>query len=530
MARLEDLQDGTRVRGLAAGILTVKTASRQGSGAVEVIGQGADGRLHEFLVYRHQEDDLEIVGDERRCTFDAPGDLLRLASEALRIRLAHLLDPYLAVTTSRIEPLPHQISAVYEEMLPDPALRFLLADDPGAGKTIMAGLLIKELTIRGDLERCLIVAPGSLTEQWQDELWEKFDLDFDLFSRDLLANAGRGGNRNPFADHDQLIVRLDQLSRNPDLQVLLEEAPEWDLIVCDEAHKMSCHYQGEKRQPTQRYKLGQGLGKHCRSFLLMTATPHNGKAEDFHLFMALVDPDRFAGRFRADAPVPDTSDLMCRHVKEDLVRFNGKKLFPERRSYTVRYPLSGAEAELYAEVTAYVRDEMNRADKRLAEAGQISKRFAIGFALMTLQRRLASSPEAIVRSLERRRQRLEERLETVRKAVDRHTSPRAVRGAIQETLPELGEDEWDEIYEDSPQGEREDEEWKLLDHATAAVTVEELALEIARLRQLEQSARTLRRAGTDAKWTELKEILGHPVIAGPPEHGLDNGWCPGRAN
>ncbi len=508
MARLEDLQDGIRIRGLTAGSLAVKTVARQGPDAVEVIGRDADGRLHEFLVYRHQEDDLEIVPAERPFTFDAPGDLLRLASEALRIRLAQLFDPYLAVTTSRVVPLPHQISAVYEEMLPRQPLRFLLADDPGAGKTIMAGLLIKELKVRGDLERCLVIAPGSLTEQWQDELWEKFDLDFNLLTREMLSTAGRLGN--PFADHDQLIVRLDQLSRNQDVQALLDDAPEWDLVVCDEAHKMSGHYQGEERKLTKRYKLGQRLGKHCRNFLLMTATPHNGKQEDFHLFMALVDPDRFAGRFRADAPAADTTDLMRRHVKEELVRFNGKKLFPERRSYTVQYPLSGAEAKLYAEVTAYVRDEMNRAEKRLAETGQTSKRIAIGFALMTLQRRLASSPEAIVRSLERRRQRLEERLESVRKAIDGPSSN--VMVAIQETLPELNEEDWDEIYEESPQDEREDEEWKLLDHATAAVTIEELALEIARLRQLEQDARALRRAGTDAKWTELKEIFNHPVM------------------
>ena len=171
----------------------------------------------------------------RNWSFDADGALLRLVTEANRIKLAHFFDPYLAIHTSLVEPLPHQISAVYGEMLPRQPLRFLLADDPGAGKTIMAGLLIKELIARSDLERCLIVAPGSLVEQWQDELGEKFDLEFDILSRDMIETSRSG---NPFNDHKRLIARLDVLARNEDLQEKLHASEEWDLIISDEAHQI----------------------------------------------------------------------------------------------------------------------------------------------------------------------------------------------------------------------------------------------------------------------------------------------------
>ncbi len=163
----EDLKPGARLRGLAPqGIAEIVQVSRFGADALNLIFR-AEGRVGERLVYRGEESDFELVNLGRAYAFDADGGLLRLASEASRIRLAHLFDPYLAISASQIEALPHQITAVYAEMLPRQPLRFLLADDPGAGKTIMAGLLIKKLMIRGDVERCLIVAPGGLVEQWQ---------------------------------------------------------------------------------------------------------------------------------------------------------------------------------------------------------------------------------------------------------------------------------------------------------------------------------------------------------------------------
>jgi superfamily II DNA or RNA helicase len=218
--------------------------------------------------------------------------LFRLASEARRIQLAYLFDPLLAVSTSNVMPLPHQITAVYEEMLTRQPLHFLLADDPGAGKTIMAGLLIKELMVRGDAKRVLIVCPGVLVDQWQDELREKFHLGFEIVTRQMI-DAGYAGN--PFLEKDLLIARLDHLSRNEELQAKLAQS-EWDLVICDEAHKMAAHYFGNEVKKTKRYVLGEQLGQVSRHLLLMTATPHSGKPEDFELFMALLDRDRFAGK------------------------------------------------------------------------------------------------------------------------------------------------------------------------------------------------------------------------------------------
>ena len=509
--KLEQVQKGARIRGLAAeGISTVKSADFHGSNAMEVIFTDAKGALLTRILTRDDEPSLEAVEATRPWSFDADGDLFRLVSEARRIQLAWLFDPYVAITSSTIEPLPHQISAVYEEMLPRQPMRFLLADDPGAGKTIMAGLLVKELMIRGDLERCLIISPGSLTEQWQDELAEKFGLEFELLTRDMIAAARTS---NPFETKNLLIARLDQLSRNEDVQERLKAAPEWDLVVCDEAHRMSGHVFGDEIKYTQRYVLGQKVGQHTRNLLLMTATPHNGNEEDFQIFLALLDGDRFAGRFREGEHKADPSDLMRRLVKEDLLRFDGTKLFPERRSYTPQYDLSSKEALLYAEVTDYVRSEMNRAE-RFADK-DAARKVNVGFALMTLQRRLASSPEAIYRSIQRRRERLEARLREERLVL--HGKEVGAELTTDADEPRLDEDDIDDLYDEAPQDEREEIEQKVIDHATAARTIEELAQEIDRLKDLENLAKDAHTSGEDAKWAELTVILDDPLMT--DEHG-----------
>src|SRR5712672_2265621 len=215
MVAFDDIRPGSRLRGLdAAGTAEIVQVSRFGADALNLVFR-ANGRVGERLVYRGEEGSLELVEGGRAYAFDADGGLLRLASEAYRIRLGHLFDPYLAVTASQIEALPHQITAVYGEMLPRQPLRFLLADDPGAGRTVMAGLLIKELIIRGDLARCLIITPGSLAEQWQDELDQKFNLQFDILTNEGLQAARTG---NWFQEHSLCLCRLDKLSRNEDVQ------------------------------------------------------------------------------------------------------------------------------------------------------------------------------------------------------------------------------------------------------------------------------------------------------------------------
>ena len=356
--KLEDLTPKAVVGGLDPdGAAVVVSAEWHGDSALTLTWRRASGGVAEEILTRADEPRLRIVERGRPWSFDGDGALFRLASEARRIQLAHLFDPLLAVHTSEIEPYPHQLTAVYEAMLPRQPLRFLLADDPGAGKTIMAGLLIKELIARGDLERCLIVCPAGLAEQWREELDRRFGLRFRVLTNEGIASATGG---NWFLETDRAIARLDKLARSEDLKALLE-APDcrYDLVVCDEAHKMSASFTGGEVKFTKRYRLGQLLSGITRQFLLMTATPHNGKEEDFQLFLALLDGDRFEGRFRDGVHRTDAADLMRRMVKEKLLKFDGRPLFPERVAHTVPYRLSAAETRLYDEVTDYVQREFN---------------------------------------------------------------------------------------------------------------------------------------------------------------------------
>ena len=504
--RLEELQAGTDVVGLLPGGATrVLAIEWVDDDTIELTFRDGDGTAHTRVLDRDDENGLAAAGGERAFSLDSDPEEFLLAAEARRIRFASLWDPYAAVHASAVRPLPHQISAVYEEMLPRQPLRFLLADDPGAGKTIMSGLLIKELQLRGDLERCLIVTPGSLVEQWQDELRDKFGVVFEILTRDAIEASASG---NPFDEKPLCIARLDQLSRSEELQELLRRAQEWDLVVADEAHKMSATYFGNELKATKRYHLGELLGDLTRNLLLLTATPHNGKEEDFQAFLKLLDPDCFEGRFRAGVHQVDPHDLMRRMIKEDLITFENKPLFPERRAYTAEYPLSELEAELYARVTEYVSTEMNRA-KAVADGSQ---RVIVGFALTILQRRLASSPAAIHESLKRRKGRLEKTLEEVRAVARGDSIPaRSKLDALNAALDPAEGDDLAELLDDFedevPDEEREDTEEKVLDAATAARTIPELEAEIASLVTLERLAARVRSSGTDSKWQELRKVL-----------------------
>jgi superfamily II DNA or RNA helicase len=493
MAALEELKPGVQVKGiLPQQHITIVDVTWHGASAVEIFYKGADGRPGTQLLYRSDEADLTVVQVRRTWSFTADGGIFRLASEAYRIHLAHLFDPVLAVHTSLIEPLPHQIIAVYGEMLARQPLRFLLADDPGSGKTIMAGLLIKELMVRGDVRRCLICAPGSLAAQWQDELWFKFQLHFDILTRETMDTAVSG---NPFQEKDQVIVRLDQAARNDEWKEKLRRV-EWDLVVVDEAHKMSASFWGGELKVTRRHQLGQLLGGTARHFLLMTATPHNGKEEDFQLFLSLLDPDRFEGRFRDGVYEVDVSDIMRRMVKEKLRRFDGRPLFPERRAYTVNYQLSPGEMSLYEAVTDYVRQEFNRAEKLLDD----KRKGNVGFALTVLQRRLASSPEAIYQSLVRRQQRLQKRLQ------EAEANRRQLAGLAYSDEFLLDETDLEDLDE-APAEEVEEIEEQVMDAATAALTIAELKEEIETLKGLERLAYRVLQAGTDRKWEQLRTII-----------------------
>lgn len=513
---LATLRAGQRLRGLLPGqTVTLIAIDPIDAELFEVFYRDDSGRSGARAITDADVVRFEVVGDfDSAPAFDADPDEFRLAAEALRIKYAALYDPMVAVNSSDVDPLPHQIRAVYEELLSRIPLRFLLADDPGAGKTIMAGLYLKELILRSDCERAIIVAPGGLVEQWREELSQKFDLSFEVFGRQMVDDAQ---GHNVFAEHPFLIARMDQLSRNEDLTEQLGEVT-WDVAVVDEAHRMSAHYSswaGEVDE-TKRFKLGRLLSETAHNFLLMTATPHAGKEEDFQLFMSLLDRDRFEGQYRQGVHRTDTHGLMRRMVKEDLLTFDGKPLFPERRAYTVEYELSPAERDLYEQVTDYVRTEMGRAE-RIAQTGDKKRGNNVGFALTVLQRRLASSPEAILRSLERRQARLEAKLREMQRATAeaRFTAVRPT-DPLDAGLPTLSVEDYDDLDEETTEDERaefENQVDQVVDLATAAQTIPELRAEIAILEDLVRTARRVRLQDHDKKWVELRTILDEQLLA-----------------
>ncbi|MGL6584719.1 helicase-related protein [Aeromonas hydrophila] len=503
MLKLEEIKKDAQVRGIVEGqVVRVVTVEQVGENALTVYYKDSNGVLAERMLFRSDEMVLELATVGRPWAFDAEGGNFKLGLEAYRISQAALFDPMMAVNMANVDPLPHQISAVYESMLPKQPLRYVLADDPGAGKTIMAGLFISELLLRADARRIMVVSPGSLTEQWQDELFEKFGLQFEIFSKEKQEQCATG---NFFTETDRLICRLDQLSRSEELQEKLRNT-DWDLIIVDEAHKLSANYFGNKINKTKRFALGELLGSICRHFLLMTATPHNGKEEDFQVWMSLLDSDRFYGKFREGAHKVDITDMMRRMVKEELLTFDGTPLFPERRAYTANYDLSPLEASLYEQVTTYVREEMNRADKL-----DNRKKTTVGFALTQLQRRLASSPEAIYQSLKRRRNRLKDKLAEMKLLA---RGQKAKQTGVAETLGsytvtkqlDLPEN-WDELDEDLSAEEYELYAEQVADQATAAETILELEAEILSLKDLEQQALVLVQSGNDKKWEQLSALL-----------------------
>lgn len=317
------LQVGASVAGLAgAEPVKIVAVERLTDDSANVAYRSEAG-IVEKIVFADALNHVRAVKPGLAFSFDAEPNAFLLAAEARRMRLAHLFDPLAALGTSDVQPLPHQLRAVYGTMLEKQPLRFVLADDPGAGKTVMAGLLVKELLLRGDAANVMVVSPGVLADQWDEEMREKFGLEFQMLTRDKILNEG-----NPFARGGLWLARLDVLSRNS--EGVLDKACEvdWDLIIFDEAHKMSASVWGSEVKKTKRYQMAEELGKHTRNLLLMTATPHSGKEDQFQLFMALLDSDRFEGVAREGTRKVDVSDLMRRLVKEELYTFEGTRLFP----------------------------------------------------------------------------------------------------------------------------------------------------------------------------------------------------------
>ncbi len=489
--KLEELRVDMRVRGIAQNeVVTILHVEVKGRVGAKVTYRREDGRPPiTRTVLRREEERLEHV-PELRFDFSAEPNEFRLASDAWRIKFAHVFDPLQAVHSSPIQPLPHQIDAVYNYMLEQQPLRFLLADDPGAGKTIMAGLLVRELEIRGAVDRCLICVPGNLAYQWQEELREKFSLEFKIFSEDTSNSI------EALTANDLLIARMDQIKR-PRYRKMLDQTA-WDLVLIDEAHKMSAPWFGKTPNYTQRYRLGELLGKRTTNLLLLTATPHNGRHNEFQLFLRLLDSDRFSDR-KIDshsqevnaAGISGYSDLFRRMQKEDLKNFDGSNLFPQRFAYTRDFELADQGQALYERVTEYVREEFNRAKE--LEGG---RRNNVGFAMIILQRRLASSPGAIVQTLHRRHARLRDLL------TEWQSSGSAPSSATQEFDDEDIEDIADGHVKDPEQNEEE-----FVKNYTNADNIDELKKEIGILEDLESQAVQVRNSGIDSKWDDLEILL-----------------------
>ncbi|MBC7222624.1 DUF3883 domain-containing protein [Candidatus Bipolaricaulota bacterium] len=473
---MAELRPGTRLEG-PFWPEPVRVLQVEESGALlhlTVVGERTHTYYGDYWLTRENLAELRLLRVEP--DFSGQAEAVFLGLEAQRIRLSHQFDPLHALHVSMIDPLPHQIDAVYFHMLPKTRLRFLLADDPGAGKTIMAGLLLKELKYRGLVERVLIVVPGHLRDQWLRELKEKFGETFLSVDRGLLQNAY---GQNPWRTFPQILTSMDFAKQDDVLGTLADI--EWDLVIVDEAHKLAAYRYGEKTKKTQRYRLGEVLAQNSRLLLFLTATPHRGDPENFRLLLALLDPDLFAKpEFIEEAVRRGENPLFLRRLKEDLKTVEGIPIFPPRHVHTVVFTLSPEEMEFYWALTRYVRDEFNRA--------LVGERRNVQFALILLQRRLASSLHAARKSLERRREQLEKLLE---------------KGEI---LRERGEMDEEEL-EDLPEAERWEKEEELLSKLTAARTLDELREEIASLASLIEKAKELERKGVETKLVELKDLL-----------------------
>lgn len=463
---------------------------------IQVFPDGATIRIMAVGVDSNQFYDRTYTSGEvsvRHVTFAADGERFRLAVLADRIRAAAQYDPQFAIGVSQIDPLPHQIDAVYNHLLRSPRIRFLLADDPGAGKTIMAGLLLKELEHRGAIERVLVIAPANLTMQWQDELRMKFSADFTIIRREqLAANAGA----DVWRQHPRAIMSVD-FAKREEIRATFEGV-KWDLVIVDEAHKMAAYQYGEKVEKTQAYQLGEALSDRTDHFLLMTATPHRGNADNFRLLLALLDRDLFQTNEGMAAMLHQTQmPIFLRRLKESMVDFDNKKIFPPRAVDTVPYTLTGIEKDLYDAVTDYVSKRFQRAEQLADDRARRN----VGLALMVLQRRLASSLRAIRTSLSRREEKLKEKLLAVRAGVI----------ASAQTIPAFVDDE----------SEEDEERWQHEDDAlgvTLAMTANEVEKEIEEVHYLYDLAlmaeEEAEQSDCERKLAELRKVLQTPLDNG----------------
>jgi SNF2 family DNA or RNA helicase len=487
-----------RIEGHFATTVILEHARKIGS-SYELRVRLPDGTLDETILSEQEAAKLRTSPDtsaERQTTSDA--NQLRLLVESARIRLAYAHDRQFAVSLSGIRTLPHQIEAVYLRMLPQPRLRFLLADDPGAGKTIMAGLLIKEMKLREAIERVLILCPSPLTIQWQDEMLRWFGESFDI----IFSAVDQQQLTNPWQRSNQVIASIDYAKQDDVRERVWQQR--WDLIIIDEAHKCSAYTKksstrGDEVEKTKRYQLAEHLtAQPAGHVLLLTATPHHGDDDRFAHFIRLLDPDLFPEPHRSPAKAgemrreilslgPDCPWAL-RRLKEDLKDLQGHRLFPDRHAHTITFRLNRDEYELYKAVTAYINEFLPQASGR--------KKASVALVRTVLQRRLASSTMAIFESIRRRLDKQQQLLDELE-----NLSPPQRARRLAQLQGRVVDDEQDE--DDLDESERD----QLADGFTDAIELDQLRAEIAALHELLARARRVSDMGADSKLTALQECL-----------------------
>jgi len=443
---------------------------------VKLDAVGVETNTYYPQVVSSRDLDKIVIEEETDLKFSGDGEGFFLFIESHRIRNAFQFDPLYAVNVSQVDPLPHQIDAVYYHVLQNPRVRYLLADDPGAGKTIMAGLIIKELKYRGLVDKLLIIAPGHLKWQWLREMKEKFQEQFKIADRDVMDSSW---GQNIFEEENQLITSID-FAKQEDVMASIKDS-KWDLIIVDEAHKMSAYKYGKKTTKTARYRLGEMVSEITNYMILLTATPHRGDDENFRLFLDLLEPGFFADTEMLAQSIKDKDNpLFLRRLKEDMKDFDGRPLFPPRHVHTKQFRLSEDEKKLYNAVTDYVQEHFNKAMQK-------EKRNVV-FAMIILQRRLASSVRAVRTSLERRRKRLQDLYDKAQ-------------------LFDAGELKIDTYIDDLEEEERWRKEEEILTRLTSADNMDDLHSEIKELETLVLLAKDVERKEVEAKLTELKSVI-----------------------
>ncbi|MCY4342461.1 MAG: helicase-related protein [Gammaproteobacteria bacterium] len=500
-AKQSPIREGQVLNGpLFSEPMQVETVRSSGSGSwiAGLVGTQTE-RFRRVTLSEADIAELAVTGSD--LSYDGDGRMLRLGLEAHALGIAHEFDPYFGLSISRVDPLPHQLEAVYGHLLKLSTVRFLLADDAGAGKTIMAGLLVRELMLRGLAERILVVCPSNLAFQWQRELREKFDEKFlVLKGSDIRDQFGV----NQWFEQKRVITSLD-LAKRTDILPGLKQV-RWDLVIVDEAHRMSARDETHK---SQRYRLGEILRDSADHMLLLTATPHNGDPKNFTLFLQLLDRDAYADvKSIREAMDRRQAPFYLRRTKEAMVYFperdpNGewqaRPVFTKRIPQTVDFKIDDEEFELYEEITRFVK----RQSVRAAEYGDEPRARAVGFLMALYQRRLASSAHAMRRSLENRARRLEDGLQRA-------------QALVQNAPPSLPDPEELDEMEDADRERLE----ALLDAITLAGNAEQVREEVNELQRLAERTKAVETSGSEAKLTRLRAILREEGFFDRPDQRL----------